>query len=224
LTSAAVAAATVVLLRDGTEGLEVLLLRRNADLKFAGGMWVFPGGRVDEADLVGGGDELAAARRAAVREAEEEAGVVLGPDALVTYSHWTPPPIGTSHRFSTWFFLAPAPAPDATITVDGGEIEEHYWSRPADALRRRDAGEVTMAPPTWVTLFELGEHADVAAAVRAAHQRSEPPFYETHMAHDDDVMVALWAGDAAYADGDLTRRGPRHRLAMRPDGWVFERT
>jgi 8-oxo-dGTP pyrophosphatase MutT (NUDIX family) len=45
------AAATVLLLRE-TEGtsLEVLMLRRAAQLSFMGGMWVFPGGRVDDAD------------------------------------------------------------------------------------------------------------------------------------------------------------------------------
>src|SRR5438876_6495650 len=84
-------AATVVLLRDGTDGLETLLLRRNSKLEFAGGMWVFPGGRIGTADyvseLVGAaGDRLpplerepaamlAAAKRAAVREAKEEAGL-----------------------------------------------------------------------------------------------------------------------------------------------------
>ena len=44
------AAATVVLLRDGGEGLEVYLQRRPVAMGFAGGLWVFPGGRVDEAD------------------------------------------------------------------------------------------------------------------------------------------------------------------------------
>jgi 8-oxo-dGTP pyrophosphatase MutT (NUDIX family) len=44
------AAATVALLRDGREGLEVYLQRRPAAMGFAGGLWVFPGGRVDEAD------------------------------------------------------------------------------------------------------------------------------------------------------------------------------
>jgi len=45
------AAATLLLLREtGGSSLEVLMLRRAAQLSFMGGMWVFPGGRVDEAD------------------------------------------------------------------------------------------------------------------------------------------------------------------------------
>jgi len=42
-------AATVVLLRDGAAGLEVYLQRRHAAMTF-GGAWVFPGGRIDDAD------------------------------------------------------------------------------------------------------------------------------------------------------------------------------
>ena len=44
-----VPAATVILVRDGEEGVETVLLRRDARGSFAG-MWVFPGGRVDEGD------------------------------------------------------------------------------------------------------------------------------------------------------------------------------
>jgi hypothetical protein len=44
-------AATVVLLRDGTQGCEVLLVRRNAQLSFHGGAWVFPGGLDEAADV-----------------------------------------------------------------------------------------------------------------------------------------------------------------------------
>ena len=76
----AIPAATVVLLRDGVDGLETLMLRRNSKLAFAGGAWVFPGGRIDPEDYPGGaarpttGAVLAAARTAAAREAMEEAG------------------------------------------------------------------------------------------------------------------------------------------------------
>jgi 8-oxo-dGTP pyrophosphatase MutT (NUDIX family) len=44
------AAATVVLLRDGRDGLEAYLQLRPTGMGFAGGLWVFPGGRVDAAD------------------------------------------------------------------------------------------------------------------------------------------------------------------------------
>ncbi len=44
-------AATAVLLRNSEQGLETLLLRRNAKLAFAGGAWVFPGGAIDEPEI-----------------------------------------------------------------------------------------------------------------------------------------------------------------------------
>src|SRR5699024_1435998 len=88
-------ASTVMLLRDGEEGLEVFLVRRVSSMAFAGGMTVFPGGGVDASDsdrrLAGAGpsaswwaDRLAVgqerARRlvcAAARETFEECGVLL---------------------------------------------------------------------------------------------------------------------------------------------------
>lgn len=70
-------AATVMLLRDTTDGLEVFMLRRTNAAAFAGGMYVFPGGRVDDSD--GEGD--AAFALAAVRECFEECGVLLARDA-----------------------------------------------------------------------------------------------------------------------------------------------
>ena len=86
--------ATVVLLRDGAQGPEVLMLKKNSKITF-GGMWVFPGGKIDEADH--GDSQLEdalqhAARNAAAREAHEEAGIVLEPDEFVWFAHWTPPP------------------------------------------------------------------------------------------------------------------------------------
>lgn len=70
-------AATVMLLRDTSEGLEVFMLRRTNAAVFAGGMYVFPGGRVDPAD--GEGDEAYVV--AAIRECYEECGVLLAVDA-----------------------------------------------------------------------------------------------------------------------------------------------
>ena len=65
-------ASTVVLLRDGSNGLETLLLKRNKALMFAGGLWVFPGGAIDPEDIeAAGGEMVAASRIAAAREAAE---------------------------------------------------------------------------------------------------------------------------------------------------------
>ena len=209
-------AATVVPLRDGPTGLETLMLRRNSKLAF-GGMWVFPGGRVDDAD--GPGDELAMARRAAVREAEEEAGIVIDAAELVPFSHWTPPQ-GAPRRFLTWFFLAPV-RESVEIVIDMGEIHDHGWLSPLDAMARRDAGEYELAPPTWMTLRRLAASPDVDAALAEA-RRQAPQRFETRAVMDAGVLSCLWAGDAGYDDGDPARRGPRRRLVCDPAGWRYE--
>jgi len=215
----AVPAATVVVLRDTADGVEALMLRRSSKVAF-GGMWVFPGGRVDAGDRDPDrpDDELAAARRAAVREAAEEAGIGLDGAALAVWSHWTPPP-EAPRRYTTWFFVAPASA--ETVEIDGQEIHEHAWWRPPDALARQAAGEVELAPPTWVTLWYLGQLGSVADAVAAARART-PERYVTRICFDGDRVAALWGGDAAYDDGDLQRPGGRHRLWMTAGGWQFE--
>ena len=218
----AIPAATVILLRDTDDGLETLMLRRASKLSFAGGLWVFPGGRVDDVDRAGlaPADALGAARRAAAREAAEEADLRVDAEALVTLAHWEPPP-QTPKRFATWFFLAAAPA--GAVTVDGGEITEHTWARPLEVLERRDAGEIELAPPTWVTLHTLAAHADAAAALAAAGA-AEPEHFTTRAAlTDDGGVVAMWHGDAGYESGDAGAPGGRHRLWMVDTGWRYER-
>jgi len=71
-----VPAATVVLLRPGPDGPEILLTQRPSSMTFAGDVYVFPGGRVDEddSDASLGASPFAVA---AIRELFEEAGVLL---------------------------------------------------------------------------------------------------------------------------------------------------
>jgi 8-oxo-dGTP pyrophosphatase MutT (NUDIX family) len=211
----AIPAATVVLVRDGDDGLETLMLRKNAKIAF-GGMWVFPGGRVDPGD--GDGDD--AARNAAAREAHEEAGLIVDAESLVPYSHWTPPEVAPK-RFATWFFLAVAP--DGEVAIDGGEIHEHLWVRPEDALTRHALGEIELAPPTFVTLSRLATAASVDAAIADANA-GPVEFFLTRIARrDDGVLVAVWHGDVAYDGGELDADGPHHRLHMIEGGWEYER-
>ena len=220
----AVPAATVVVLRDGPDAPEVLMLKRDQGLSFAGGMWVFPGGRIDPGDHPDAGtpDMEAAARHAAVREAAEEAGIEIDVAALRRWSHWTPPP-RQDKRFTTAFFVAPAVDDTAAIVIDDGEIRAHRWIRPADAIARRDAGEISLAPPTYITLTQLLPHPDVATALGAAEGR-EIEHFATRMAVLGDAWIALYHGDVAYEHDkpDATVDGPRHRLYMEQT-WSYVR-
>lgn len=129
---------------------------------------------------------------------------------VVWFAHWTPPPIAPK-RYATWFFAAPAS--DHDVAVDGSEITEHVWAHPAQVLRRRDAGEVELAPPTWLTLHDLLPFTGAGEALAALRDR-EPVFYRTHMARTEEAPVAMWEGDAGYETGDPDTPGPRHRLVM----------
>lgn len=224
---APVPAASVVLLRDGAEGLEVLMLRRTSKASFAPDAWVFPGGRIDPGD---GEDPLSleAARRGAARETREEADVVVDPEALIPYSRWCPPP-ESPKRFLTWIFVAGSPVADE-VTVDGSEITDHEWVHPADAIAARDEGRITLLPPTWVTLSELSQHAAVADVLTAA-RAAQPSFFETHIAFqarsgdpEKKDVVSMWDGDAGYENRDPGTPGARHRLVMGDAPWRYERT
>jgi 8-oxo-dGTP pyrophosphatase MutT (NUDIX family) len=223
----AIPAATVVLLRDGDQGVETLMLRRNSKLEFAGGMWVWPGGRLDpddyadHVDHVGDFDVLErAARRAAVREAAEESGLAVDLDTLVWFAHWTPPPIAPK-RFATFFFAAPAPT--GIVQIDGGEIHDHAWMTPAEAMRGRNALELELSPPTWITLEQLAPFATTVDALAALASRP-PEWFATRFALVDGGTVALYHGDSGYDDQVTDRPGGRHRLWMLADGWRYERS
>jgi 8-oxo-dGTP pyrophosphatase MutT (NUDIX family) len=216
-------AATVILGRNGPEGLEVLMLRRNSTIAF-GGAWVFPGGRVDEDDP--GRDELSKARSAAIRESAEETGLDIVGRPLGVWSYWVPPPMnamvveGKKRRFGTWFFVGAAP--DHDVRIDMGEIHEHRWLRPVDAMELHRAGEIELIPPTWITLHELVTFPTVEAAV-ASTTGQKPPRFITYPIPGDPIILA-WEGDVAYQDrARLDAPGGRNRLIMAPGRWTYER-
>ncbi|MET0420786.1 MAG: NUDIX hydrolase [Acidimicrobiia bacterium] len=225
---APVPAATVVLLRDSDVGIETLMLRRDSKLAFAGGAWVFPGGRVDPDDHpttrpvddldITPDVALRAARNAAVRETREEAGLDIDGDHLEWFAHWTPHS-SVARRFATWFFVARAP--EGTVVIDDGEIRAHEWAAPSEVLRRHASGELELLPPTWMTLDRL-RGVDTVEAALAQARAARPTVYVTRVWRGDDRVAATWDGDAAYDDGDLARPGPRHRLWLDADGWRFE--
>lgn len=108
---AAVAAATIMLLRDDRGPLEVFMVQRHHQIDFATGALVFPGGKTDASDRDPGlrahcagaaafSDQDLALRVSAVRETFEECGVLVararGESALLPEARVRP--IETAHR------------------------------------------------------------------------------------------------------------------------------
>jgi 8-oxo-dGTP pyrophosphatase MutT (NUDIX family) len=214
-------AATVIPVRDTASGFEVLLLERHSDLPYLGGAWVFPGGRVEDADAVGGNRAFSVdvARRTAVREAREESGLDFSPDQLVLFSHWLTPP-GLARRFDTRFFVAGVPQ-DVPVHVDGLEIVNHRWMRPMAALAAQSPGGMVLPPPVFVTLIHLSRYLDGASLFETIGAGPSPRYLPRLITVPGGVC-SVYQDDAAYHHGDLDGRGRRHRLWMLDSGWLYE--
>ncbi len=154
-------AAGVILLRGGSETLEVLLVKRTPKARFMGSVWVFPGGALDAAEA----DDDAPHRAAAVRELGEEAGIVADPAELVPFSRWITPE-EVSIRFDTRFFLAPAPD-GQDPAIDGDEVVDHGWFSPQAALGAHQREEILLVFPTIKDLEKMAPHDSADALLHA---------------------------------------------------------
>lgn len=152
-------AATVMLLRDVSTGshsggLEVFMLRRTHHAAFAGGMYVFPGGRVDDSD--GEGD--AAFAMAAVRECFEESGVLLAVDADGRRVRDGHPVLGHRHGVHRGEVDVRALAAEhgLTLGVDDLVWTSHWITPKGESARRFDTRFFMVACPEGQT----SEHDD----------------------------------------------------------------
>lgn len=191
-------AATVILLRRGgshaDRGLEVCMVRRNPASRFMPGVWVFPGGAVE--DTEGDGDR--AHRLCAIRELEEEAGISLeDPAELVPFSRWITP-AEVRIRFDTRFYVALAPAHSAP-RPDGRETVEAGWFGPREALERYRAGEMALVFPTIKHLEALLELGSAEQAMAAARERPIGPVQPRVVFEDGQARVVL-PGEPGYED------------------------
>lgn len=213
-------AATVVVLRDRPGGPEVLVIERPDRGSFAGA-WVFPGGKVEPEDAVSGDTEVDTARRAGVRETREEVGLDLDAGSLTTISRWDPPP-GLPLRIRTWFFATRAPEAELVLAPD--EVVAARWVRPEALLERHARGDVTLYPPTWVTLHSLCGQPEVDAVLAAARLRGVEQF-ESIVRHTPDGPLFLWQDDAEYAQETASEdASSRHRLLTGTLPWTYTRT
>lgn len=120
-------------------------------------------------------------------------------EELAWVSHWITP-VGEARRFDTRFYLAPAP-PEQTSVHDDNETIASFWTRPAEALERQAAGELTMMPPTIKNLQFLAGFATVAEAM--AHAATMPPpecILPKVVVRDGQIRGVLLPGEPGYDD------------------------
>lgn len=223
-------AATVLVLRQGHEGLEVLMLKRHSDSKDLGGVFVFPGGKRDEADSTPealatlqqdlgrlhaqlGEPELqtehaASLFVAALREAQEECGLQIQASDLQAWSRWITPrmPSLMSKRFDTRFFLARAPH-SQTAVQDNHETTEVLWSTPRNALIQYWQGTIVLAPPQIMSLSHLSLFQSVEEAMQDAAQRT-PPVILPEPFDQDGMRVICYPGDPQHPVSQRALPGP----------------
>jgi 8-oxo-dGTP pyrophosphatase MutT (NUDIX family) len=181
-------AATVIPVRDGDTGLELLLVQRNPESRFMGGAWVFPGGAVNDGET-----EV----ETAIREAEEEASIALDRDTLVPFSRWITPR-QVKIRFDTHFFVAPTPA-DAAPVCDGEECVDLRWIGPVAALDAGQSDELLLMFPTIKHLEQLAQFDSVEDVLAHARSRRVQPV-EPRVLTDGGIAKVLLPGEPGYDD------------------------
>jgi 8-oxo-dGTP pyrophosphatase MutT (NUDIX family) len=101
-------------------------------------------------------------------------GLVLRTDLLGVWGGWLTP-VFEPRRYRTWFFVALLPTGQRTRDVSS-ESSSVTWLPALAAPDRVDAGELLMLPPTYLTCLEVGQYADPAAVLEAAHGRTVEMF------------------------------------------------
>jgi 8-oxo-dGTP pyrophosphatase MutT (NUDIX family) len=179
-------AVSVIMLRDGTDGLEVFVQHRVSTMDFAAGVVVFPGGRVDPVDreaaptmavpdpavYTSAWSQSTIAEEAegwrillatAVREVEEETGARLDPGGLRPWANWVTP-LGAPKRFDTYFYTIAAPELSAAHHQTT-EAHTSEWLSVKGILEAEGEGTLKLMRPTFVLLRELSEFSSVAEVV-----------------------------------------------------------
>ena len=222
-------AATVMLVRDGDAGFEVLMLKRNLNSDFVGGAYVFPGGGVDELDASPGVEVLVeglmargangeyvrfddpavherfATHRRAVNGSERRFLDIVAEEGLrldltaLEYYAHWVTPVGPPRRYDTRFFVALAPRYQVAAH-DAGETIADEWVRPSDALERHHAGELEMIFPTIRNLEAIADLPHAAAVLEHAREKQEILRIEPKFLTVDGEVTIVMPGDPGWTN------------------------
>ena len=177
------------------------------------------GGTVDH-------DQLAALRTrlttdaGALRSFLGERGLKLDLAALHPLSRWITP-TAEARRFDARFFAAVAP-PGQPGAHDSHETMASFWASPAEVLRRWEAGEVQMAPPTHATIALLATCMTTAEVLAAAVAGTLEPICPRLVPQGDTLALAL-PGDPEHDVRESRLKVPdATRYVMRDSRWLPE--
>ena len=144
------------------------------------------------------GEGEAGRRACALRELNEEAGIVLPPEEeLVLFSRWVTPEI-VSRRFDAWFFLALAPA-HTPPRPDGNETVDARWFEPSAALAASERGELLLAFPTLNQLKQLSAFA-TSEEVLVAHRGASVDEVTPRVVGEGAERRVVLPGEPGYGD------------------------
>ena len=191
--------ASVILLREQQTKLEVLLLKKNANITF-GGSWVFPGGRTDEQDQIldahDDGLSYAAQRKTVVRECYEETGLNINARSLLPVALWKTP-VAAKKRFAATFFIYDATEITQDVKIDQGEIVDARWSDINQAIAEHNRKDIMLAGPAFVMLSRLSTMTELSLAW--SHFVKQPfTHYEPKIQRTEDGAICLYRGDDCY--------------------------
>jgi len=161
--ASSVPAVAVVLWRFCKGKLQVYLVERHAELRFLGGYWSFPGGRLepsDEAVAVRGAAGDAAVRiAAAVREVREELGVELPLDAdrYLDGGCWVTPSFSPT-RFHASYLLHHYEGREPDPSCSGQELTDGRWLSPTRLYHGWLSGDLLVPPPVLRVVMAMGSH------------------------------------------------------------------
>ncbi len=222
--------ATICLLRDGGDGVEVLMGKRGSTAKFMADAWVFPGGRVDATDRARAGELVQGNNDgeqlpwivSALRETVEELGVWLtdpprvealgGRDVYATLDSADEAFRADVRYFANW--VTPADLPIrydarfyATVVTanlepipDMAEIERAQWVRPADAILAAARREWLIPFPTHVTLESLARVVTADEFMARAAELDIDTIQPRIRIEDDGTLRVVMPGESGFDD------------------------